>query len=127
MPRIRLGAITDTKQASALGFLSLAALVLGGCSSCDEFAASDIWRPAIIAPAEAATPSFPRINIPPPPDCTVAGVEKPSPASGAPGAHADANLLEIARLEIERDCYKKVEHRVRGELERLQWSAQTLK
>jgi hypothetical protein len=56
-----------------------------------------------------------------PPACEIAGVTEP--ASGEPGANADQNLVTIARLQIERDCYMNAERAVRRRLERLQmWS-----
>ncbi|MGI9403520.1 MAG: hypothetical protein ACR2OF_03295 [Hyphomicrobium sp.] len=66
------------------------------------------------------TPTLPRISLPAPPDCTVEGIKKPAPSSGEPGAYADPNLLEVARLEIERDCYKKAEQNLRDEVEKFQ-------
>lgn len=65
-------------------------------------------------------PTLPRISLPAAPDCTVEGVAKPATSSGEPGAYADPNLLEVARLEIERDCYKKAEQNLRDEMEKYQ-------
>ena len=114
--------------------------MLGGCSYCEKFDASESWRPVIVQSAQAATPppeaaptpaapptpALPRISLPDPPDCTVEGVEKPAPSSGEPGAYADPNLLEVARLEIERDCYKKAEHDLREEVEKFQQSIEAM-
>ena len=72
-------------------------------------------------------PTLPRISFPAAPDCTVEGVAKPALSSGEPGAYADPNLLEIARLEIERDCYKKAEQDLRDEIERYQQLIQVIK
>lgn len=55
-----------------------------------------------------------------PPSCKIKGATKPPQSSGWPGANADPNLLKIARLQLERECYKAAEHDVRGRLERLQ-------
>jgi hypothetical protein len=53
-----------------------------------------------------------------PPSCELTGGAKPSP--GTPGANADPNLLEIARLQLVNECYKLAERTVRKRLERLQ-------
>ena len=57
-----------------------------------------------------------------PPVCKIEGATKPPPGSGWPGAYADPNLLKIARLQLERECYKVAERAVRKRLERLQSS-----
>ena len=57
-----------------------------------------------------------------PPSCEIEGATKPPPGAGLPGANADPNLLEIARLQLARDCYKAAERVVRRRLERLQRS-----
>lgn len=49
------------------------------------------------------------------PDCTVKSVVKPAP--GKAGSTADPNLVEVARLELERDCYKRAEEAARRRLE----------
>ena len=129
------------RRTFGMGLLSLAAIIVGGCSHCERRDASESWRPAIIQSAHAATPppeatpppaatpmpTLPRISLPAAPDCTVEGVAKPAPASGEPGAYADPNLLEVARLEIERDCYKKAEQDLRDEVEKYQQSIQAFK
>ena len=53
-----------------------------------------------------------------PPSCRFDGVTKPPRGSGRPGAYADPNLMEIARLQLVSDCYKVAERAVR---ERLAW------
>jgi hypothetical protein len=53
-----------------------------------------------------------------PPSCELTGATKPSP--GTPGANADPNLLEIARLQLVDECYKLAERTARKRLERLQ-------
>ena len=53
-----------------------------------------------------------------PPTCEFIGATKPPP--GAPGANADPNLLEIARLQLVSECYQRAEREVRKRLERLQ-------
>ena len=54
------------------------------------------------------------------PNCEIEGVKKPPTDSGAAGANADQELLDAARLEIERDCFKDAERKVRQQLEELQ-------
>lgn len=118
-----------------MGLLSLAAIMVGGCSHCERHDASELWHPVIIQSAQAATPppaatpmpTLPRLSLPAAPDCTVEGVAKPALASGEPGAYADPNLLEVARLEIERDCYKKAEQDLRDEVEKYEQSIQAFK
>jgi len=53
-----------------------------------------------------------------PPSCELTGATKPPP--GTPGANADPNLLEIARLQLVSECYQRAEREVRERLERLQ-------
>jgi hypothetical protein len=123
------------RHVSIMSALSLAAIMLGGCTYCAGMDATKSWRPQIIQSAKAATPppiatpppALPRISLPDPPDCTVEGVAKPVPSSGEPGAYADPNLLEVARLEIERDCYKKAEQHLREEVEKFQQSYEAMK
>jgi len=124
MRRIRSTATCPTfrQQAPVLGQLCLSAILLGACSNCDELEALDEWQAVIVGQAMAATPESELRAPPSPPDCTVAGAAKPSPASGAPGAYADPNLLEVARLEIERDCYKEAEEAARRRLKTIQGS-----
>jgi hypothetical protein len=71
-------------------------------------------------------PTLPRISLPAAPECTVAGVARPAPSSGEPGAYADPNLLEVARLEIERDCYKKAAQDLRDEVEKYQQTIEAM-
>src|SRR5690606_6904596 len=83
------------------GLLAALAVAAGGCSYCDEY---DSWRQATyIATAEAATPL-------PAPDCAV---HTDGAAALAGEAAADPDLVEIARLEIERDCYREAEAQTR--------------
>ena len=53
-----------------------------------------------------------------PPSCELTGATKPP--AGTPGANADPNLLEIARLQLVNECYKLAERAARESLERLQ-------
>jgi hypothetical protein len=88
------------------------ALSLGACS-CDD---GDPWRATYINTAEAATEAD-RVAAVEPPACNVeksASVEKSAESSGT---HVDPNLVEIARLEVERDCYKGAEESLRQRLE----------
>jgi hypothetical protein len=54
------------------------------------------------------------------PECKVKGATRPVPGTGETGDSADPNLIEIARLQLERDCYRNAEISVRGKLKRLQ-------
>ena len=57
-----------------------------------------------------------------PASCEIEGATKPPPGAGLPGANADPNLLEIARLQLASECHKAAERAVRRRLERLQRS-----
>ncbi len=80
-------------------------LFLGACS-CDD---ADPWGTTYIVSAEAETG---RGEIAPP----ACDVETDAVAESA-GARVDPNLVEIARLEVERDCYKGAEEDLRQRLE----------
>jgi hypothetical protein len=91
------------------------AVIAGGCSSiCDE---DNPWMPVThVASAEAATPLAA-------PNCearmqAAAGIASKASA----GTAVDPDLVEIAQLEIERDCYKQAEETTRQQLE---WAQQT--
>jgi hypothetical protein len=60
------------------------------------------------------------VKKPAPPDCRVQDGVTPSEAEGAPAADVDPNLVEIARVQLERDCYKDAEQEVRRRLISLQ-------
>jgi hypothetical protein len=72
--------------------LGLAGL-LAGCSACGEDFRDATWGTTYVQTAEA-----PGIAAP---NCDVAG---PDAQAGV-----DPDLVEIARLELERDCYKRAE------------------
>jgi hypothetical protein len=97
-------------------------MILGGCCNCAELESPDNWNTSILGGANAATRDEAASASPSPPDCSVKGAKTPSEASGAPEAYADRNLLEIARLELERDCYKTAENDARRRLKGLQQS-----
>ena len=109
------------KRRSALAPLSArcAAVVLaglaGGCS-CDEMI--DPWAPVSITRAEAGESGVA------PPACDVEAGEATS--KSALGA-ADPDLLEIARLEVERDCYKDAEQSLRARVNKLETTRASLK
>lgn len=69
------------------------------------------FRPADVNPALLKKPN--------PPSCEIKGAAKPADSEVA-GATADPNLVEIARLQLERDCFKDAERNVRQRLDRLQ-------
>jgi hypothetical protein len=77
-------------------------LLLGACS-CEP----EPWGATYITIAEAAHA---------PPACEVHANAAASAA--ASGTHVDPNLVEIARLEVERDCYKGAEADLRQRLQR---------
>jgi hypothetical protein len=81
--------------------IALATLPLAGCA-CDEAA----WKADIAGDAEAAT-------LDAAPNCDFDSLDRRSKASAALAERADPRLLEIARLEAERDCYKAAEARAR--------------
>jgi hypothetical protein len=77
----------------------LASLTAGGCA-CD----GDDWTADV---AEAAT-------IENAPNCEFSSLDQRSKASAALAERADSRLLEVARLEAERDCYKAAEAKARA-------------
>jgi hypothetical protein len=81
--------------------VALATLTLAGCA-CDD---AD-WKADIAGDAEAAT-------LDGAPNCDFDSLDRRSKASAALAERADPRLLEIARLEAERDCYKAAEARAR--------------
>lgn len=105
----------------------LAAATLTGCA-CGDYQDGDPWS-AIVAyngepvashGGQAWHESVPAavaasVDTAQPPDCKVKSIAKPPP--GQAGAAADPNLLEVARLELERDCYKRAEEAARRRLE----------
>ena len=87
----------------------------GGCS-CDEII--DPWAPISITRAEAGESGVA------PPACEVeAAAASPRRAPGT----ADPDLLEIARLEVERDCYKDAEQSLRARVNTLGTTRASLK
>ena len=58
----------------------------------------------------------------PPPNCDIVRVARYSKSSAAIAERADPLLLEAARLEAERDCYKAAEAQLRQRLESLRRS-----
>jgi len=103
-----------------VGALCSTVLIIGGCCNCAELESPDNWNTSILGGANATTRDEPALASPSAPDCSVKGAKTPSEASGAPEAYADRNLLEIARLELERDCYKAAEKNARRSLKSLQ-------
>jgi predicted negative regulator of RcsB-dependent stress response len=92
--------------------------LLAGCTNCDEFAGFDAWHTMIVADASAAA-AYQQRGVAAP-NCNIKGAERPAASSGNPAAYADPNLLEVARLELERDCYKDAEQSLRERLKRLE-------
>jgi len=92
---------------------ALIALSVGACS-CDD---TDPWRATYIR-AAAAAPQSGRVAAIEPPACEVESSTQVETSAESTGAHVDPNLVEIARLEVERDCYKGAEERLRQRLEK---------
>ncbi len=79
--------------------VALVSLTASGCA-CD----GDDWTADV---AEAATTE----NAP---NCDFGDLDQHSRASATLAERADPRLLEIARLEAERDCYKAAETKARA-------------
>jgi hypothetical protein len=88
----------------------------GGCS-CDEMI--DPWAPISITRAEAGEGGMA------PPACEFEAAQA-APKGGATGT-ADPDLLEIARLEVERDCYKDAEESLRARVNAMGTTGASLK
>ncbi len=83
--------------------IALATLMLAGCA-CDD---AD-WKAIVPGDAEATAID--------PPHCDYDNLDQSSKSSAALAERADPNLLAIARLEAERDCYKAAEARARRQI-----------
>jgi hypothetical protein len=90
-------ALTSSLTTRLLVAVALAAL--GGCA-CEN----EDWKTEVVSATGA-------------PSCNFASLERRSKVSAALVERADPNLLEIARLEAERDCYKAAEARARQRVE----------
>lgn len=97
---------------------SIMALALAGCAWTEADWAE--WDAAFVTPAQAETLSEPRA-------CESRNLAGLSKTSAALVGRADPHILEIARLEAERDCYKALELRARRRLEEIKLSYQGLK
>ena len=95
-----------------------ASLLVGACSYCDE---NDPWRATYISTAQAAIVSNPGASLAAP-HCDIKGNTAVRTAAEASGT-VDPELMEIARLEVERDCYKKAENSLRSRVETVQPSS----
>jgi hypothetical protein len=111
-----------TNNSWLAGALCSTVIIIGGCCNCAELESPDNWNTSILGGANATTRDEPALASPSAPDCSVKGAKTPSETSGAPEAYADRNLLEIARLELERDCYKAAEKNARRNLKSQQQS-----
>jgi hypothetical protein len=98
------------------------AISVGGCSYCDSTDPHS-WRTTYISTAQAAVGTAPVA----PPRCDVEANAAARAAAGAPGVVVDSDLVEIAKLEVERDCYRQAEQGLRRRLERLQEPSLSLK
>jgi len=96
-----------------------ASLLLGACSYCDE---RDPWRATYISTAQAAVVSNSEAPLTPP-HCDVRANAAVRTAAEASDTVVDPDLMEIARLEVERDCYKNAESSLRNRVETAQPSA----
>jgi len=81
--------------------VALAMPVLAGCA-CDDAG----WKTVVAVNAEAAM-------LDGAPNCDFGSLDRFSKTSATLAERADPHLLEIARLEAERDCYKAAEKRAR--------------
>jgi hypothetical protein len=90
-----------------------ASLLVGACSYCDE---NDPWRATYISTAQAAAMA----DSLTPPHCDVETNAAVRTAAEASGSVVDPDLMEIARLEVERDCYKRAESKLRTSVETAQ-------
>jgi hypothetical protein len=100
------------RRLAAHGAVLALAAFAGGCSSCEDTA--DAWRTTYISAAQAAEASEAAAG--PPPNCDVAARRAERRVAGAADEPVDSDLLEIARLEVERDCYKSAEHSLRARI-----------
>lgn len=78
--------------------VTLVSLTTAGCACDGDEWTADTAEAAVIENA---------------PNCDFGSLDRRSRASAALAERADARLLEIARLEAERDCYKAAEARAR--------------
>lgn len=106
--------------------MGVLALVAGGCSSCDDGADLSSWRTTYISAAEAADGGGPAAPVTAS-RCDVEANAAARATAGAPGVVVDPDLVEIAKLEIERDCYRLAEQGLRQRLQTLQHSSVGLK
>lgn len=90
------------KRALATCCAGLVALLAAACSSCDEGLEHSAWGVTYVSTAEASEASLDA------PNCAF-----DAPDTDSAGANVDPELLEIARLEVERDCYKRAELELR--------------
>jgi len=97
----------------ALCAISAVAMLAAACS-CDEM--DDPWHATYASTARAAVAAGTAPAALSPPECEV---ERGAAAEtrAAKGAAVDTDLLEIARLEMERDCYKEAEKALRERLD----------
>ena len=91
---VRLATRARRSVPSLIAF-ALSTLTLAGCA-CDDAG----WKTAVAYNSGA-------------PYCDFDSLDRRSKVSAALVERADPNLLEIARLEAERDCYKAAEARAR--------------
>lgn len=127
-------------RSARAGLCLLVALLLPGCRHFGSYDDSDAppppvaqhkWERGTAAPNEGRMPpptapakAAPAIETellkkPGPPNCKHTQPQSVQTAA-SPQVLADPKLLEIVRLEFERDCYRKAEVAVRRRLERLQ-------
>jgi hypothetical protein len=100
-----------------------ASMLLGACSYCDE---NDPWRATYFSTAQAAVVTDGGAPLAPP-HCDVGTNAAVETAAKESGTVVDPDLMEIARLEVERDCYKKAESKLRNRVETVQPASPELK
>jgi hypothetical protein len=88
---VRRKYILSLRRAPLITAVALAS-ALGGCA-CEDRG----WQTVVAVNAEP---------LGPPPNCDFSNLERLSKSTASLAGKADPRLLEVARLEAERDCYK---------------------
>lgn len=108
--------------------IALALLPIRGCAPPPSAEAASPPPPA---PPPIIQTVMPKIDgkllkAPAAPSCAVKVPSAPESDKPGPEQLADPKLLEIARLEIERDCYKTAERASRKKLDKLQQTIRSM-
>lgn len=95
----------------------VAGVLVGACSYCEDDM-HGAWRVTYVNTADAANAA--EAGIAAAPACEAQAKSAAQAAAQTTGTVVDPDLLEIARLEVERDCYKNAEKDLRQRVESLQ-------